>query len=273
MARDERRRQKALARKKARKQARRTSQARSSAFQSAMDGVSKTAIRSSPIHECLCWEPLSEAGFGYAVVARRVPTGEVVTGLFMVDMFCLGVKDSIFKVFSGLHEYEELKDKLGEHVPLKSVSAPYIRKLVEGAVAYARDLGFEPARNYRATAEVFGDINAAECDETFVFGKDGRPFYMRGPEENAIRARQIVEQLTQRCGPDGFDFLMTPPEDDDSDYDDDDIFGDDEELVEDSEIIPDGILDTTPSKPVFGQAPVPEPQVKPKGFFSRLFRR
>ena len=39
----------------------------------------------------------------------------------------------------------------------------YARKLVEGAMADARDLGFDPHVDYRIAKAIFGDVDAAAC--------------------------------------------------------------------------------------------------------------
>ena len=272
MARDERRRQKALARKKAKKEAKkRAARARTGSFQRATEGISKSAIRNAPLHECLCLDALTKIGVGYITITRRLPDGEFASSLFLVDMFCLGVKQALFRIHESLVEYEKFKHLVGEHAPVRAVSAPYARKLVEGAVAYARDLGFEPSRDYRLAAEIFGDINPAECGDAIVFGKDGKPFYMRGPGEDAVRADQIVKHLTRRCGPDGFEFIVTPPDDDDEG--EADLFDEDGEVDEEAEMIADEMLDTQPSQPPPEPPPAPAAQEKPKGFFDRLFGR
>jgi hypothetical protein len=82
------------------------------------------------------------------------------------------------------------------------------RKLVEEAVAYARDLGFQPHEDYPRAMILFGDINSADSDATFVFGKDGKPFYASGPYDSAERWRQVISILHNRCGEGGYDYMV-----------------------------------------------------------------
>ena len=82
------------------------------------------------------------------------------------------------------------------------------RSLVEGAVHYARALGFAPHRDYRQAKRIFGDIDASECQQQFVYGKDGKPRFIAGPNDGAMRCQQIIDTLAARCGPDGFHFTM-----------------------------------------------------------------
>ena len=116
------------------------------------------------------------------------------------------------------------------------------RKLVEGAVRYAADLGFSPHVDYRKAKAIFGDISAESCGEEFRYGKDGQPLFVNGPFDDQARCRHIIRTLTQRLGPDGFrcvlriselddilrltggdEVLEVSPYSDDIDLDDDDF--------------------------------------------------
>jgi hypothetical protein len=69
------------------------------------------------------------------------------------------------------------------------------RKLIEQATDYARGLGFVPYPDYKKAARVFGGLRAEQCGQHFTFGRQGKPFYCRGPRETEEQARRIVWQL------------------------------------------------------------------------------
>ena len=91
---------------------------------------------------------------------------------------------------------------------LQPMEPEAFRKLVEEGVAYARDLGFSPHNDYAEARRIFGDLNTADCQGHFEYGRDGKPFYISGPHETPAQARKVVEQLEQRLGPGNFDFLV-----------------------------------------------------------------
>lgn len=83
---------------------------------------------------------------------------------------------------------------------------------VEGAFAYAEDLGFSPDPDYHWVNALFGDIDSNICTQEFEFGEEGKPYYVSGPNDSPARIRAVMEQLTRRCGgPDGFHFMMASP--------------------------------------------------------------
>jgi hypothetical protein len=82
------------------------------------------------------------------------------------------------------------------------------RKLVEGGVAYAHELGFDPHADYAVASQIFGDVESTDCPTRFEYGHEGKPFYISGPHETATQVRNIVEQLERRLGPGNFDYLV-----------------------------------------------------------------
>ena len=152
---------------------------------------------------------LFDSGCGYLVVSRFKADGRVEAGFFLVDVFCLGVKDADFRQFNSVDDYQErLLDRLfRDEDPLRMMPAAG-RKLTEDAVSYARGLGFSPHADYKKASRVFGGITTADCDEEFVFGKDGKPFYIQGPCESPQRAQSILRTLEARCGEDGYHYIV-----------------------------------------------------------------
>ena len=41
------------------------------------------------------------------------------------------------------------------------------------------------------------------------FGKDGKPFYISGPNENKNQSKKIVEKLFRNCGEGNFDYIVS----------------------------------------------------------------
>jgi hypothetical protein len=85
------------------------------------------------------------------------------------------------------------------------------RKLVEGGVAYAHELGFNPHVDYAEASQIFGDVQATDCPTHFEYGHDGKPFYISGPHEAATQVQTILEQLQRRLGAGNFDYLVLEP--------------------------------------------------------------
>ena len=161
----------------------------------------------SPIHECLVPKEIFDKGIGNVVISRRMPDGSVSASVFLVDTFCLGVKNCFFTNVSR-SRYEERIIYLEQNENLEKVAPEYAVKLVENAVAYATDLGFNPHEDYSKVKKIFGNIDPSLCSTEFDFGEDGKPFYVSGPNQTEADSKRIIHTLSERLGPDGFHYLV-----------------------------------------------------------------
>jgi hypothetical protein len=160
-------------------------------------------------HEALRSANLFDSGCGYLVGSRFGADGRIETGFFLLDVFCLGVKDAGFHCFNSIVDYQEsLVDRLfpdGNSVRMTPVAA---RKLTEDAISYARALGFSPGADYKKASRVFGGITTADCDEEFVFGQNDKPLYIQGPSDSPARVERILRALEARCGEGGYHYIV-----------------------------------------------------------------
>lgn len=158
-----------------------------------------------PVKTCVVTERLFDDGIGWVVLARVQPPGRVAASFFLVDVWCLGIKDAFFAVMPQ----EIFEKRIGEtdrEQQYVDIDPSVARKLLNDAAAYADSFGLAPSEGFAAAEALFGDIPLAT--ETFSFGKDGKPFFMSGPNDSPTRIRRIVDTLGKRAGPDGFDYVV-----------------------------------------------------------------
>ena len=171
---------------------------------------------------------LIEQGIANVFIARRGPHNQVVGVVFLVDTYCLGVKD--VSVFYGPETrwHEIIQQQVESGARLEPIAPEALRKLVEGAVDYAKSFGIDPHRDWIKASPIFGDIDASKSLVEFTYGQDGKPSYVSGPYDRPERVKQILQALTQHAGAGNFHFTThySPDELDcellDEDLDDDD---------------------------------------------------
>jgi len=164
-----------------------------------------------PVLECLVPSGLFETGIGTVVVARQAPQGMIALSAFVVDVFCLGVKNALFRVVDG-DDYDSqfIPQVMASHEgqTFDKVSLACAYKLIDGAIAYAQALGFYAHPDYKNASNIFGDVDVDSCEIEYTYGSDGKPYYMRGPYESINTANNIVRRLQEKCGEDGFHFMI-----------------------------------------------------------------
>ena len=157
----------------------------------------------APIQYCLLTESLFEIGIGTLVLARGATRHHLAMSSFLIDVFCLGIKDVMFRRLEG-EVFEEYMDRANAGAPLVSVDPSYARKLLRDVAAWSQSIGFAPHRDFTAVERIFGDVSADASEASFRFGRDGTPVYVPGPMDTAPLVRQRVEQLRKHLGDDGF---------------------------------------------------------------------
>ena len=230
----QRRVEKSRAKKGARRAARKSRKApQDKARRNIFQGVSRTTVGTAEIYGAFVSPTIFEGGLGSVVIARKLSNGQIAFGMFLVDAYCLGVKNADFNIVPRETFNDYIDQAAGLH-GLPRDDPARARKLVEDAITYAGDLGFNPHRDFRNAEAIFGDIDAKECEEQFVFGSDGKPLFVAGPYDSPGKIRRIMAKLGEACGQDGYHTLLET--DDPEGFDEiweDGGFEDDEEDSED----------------------------------------
>ena len=205
MAMDPRKRQKKLQRRKAKEKARKKALVRQDPRNVA---VRLQRAAAAPILHCCTTDVLWDEGMSSVLVSRELPGGSVAFAVFLLDVYCLGVKD-VTCGFMPRNRYDrEMYSRMLGDYQIVELRPEAACKLIEGAVDYAADLGLSPHSDYRKAKLIFGDIDTDACTDEFTYGKDGKPCFIAGPHDSPSRCDQIISILTNRCGPDGFDYIV-----------------------------------------------------------------
>ncbi|MBR0753259.1 hypothetical protein JQ604_13800 [Bradyrhizobium jicamae] len=148
----------------------------------------------TPVQACYMAEGLFETGIGTLILARGNSSYSIGLGSFLIDVFCLGVKDVMLKEVDGdwLDYYVET---CNASAPLIEIEPSYARKLLRDAAVWAQSIGFSPHPDFATVERIFGDVNPDDSDAVFQFGSDGKPTYISGPNETPTQIRRLTETL------------------------------------------------------------------------------
>lgn len=144
-------------------------------------------------------------GMVSVMAMRRMRVGNPISVCFLIDFYCLGVKDAYISRDLDVDRVREMIRDGGDEVTV--VTPEYIAKLVPEAIAYARSIGIEPSRNAELCLQMFSDVDASQCNEEFVFGKDGKPLYVPGPNDGTEKVEAVLRTLG-KLGPGNVNFLL-----------------------------------------------------------------
>lgn len=145
------------------------------------------------------------SGIVCVAVARRHRPQRVSVCGYLVDVYCLGVKDALGPWVMNDRDLPGFLRKFfgGFEGGAAPIVAPLdlARHLVWGAIDYARRLGFEPAPDFQPAA---GHLGPWQETSDITFGRNGVPFYLQGPYDDPTR---VVRTLNRSVGDGNFHFI------------------------------------------------------------------
>lgn len=111
-------------------------------------------------HEAHWGGNLADEGLDWLVVVRTRGSGDMEIGAFLIDAWCLGVKDAFLVTHASRDDVDEV---VGECFPggAKEIEPACAKKLIEDAARYAEGLGFAPSRDFRKARRVLNGIDAS----------------------------------------------------------------------------------------------------------------
>lgn len=144
--------------------------------------------------------PDGPAGLALVLVARAVRHDRVSVCGYLVDTFCLGVKNAIGPEEIRGRDLPSFVRTYFMAFPAPALHAPIelAQHLVLGAVAFASGLGFDAHPDFAAARGHLGELREA-C--AITFGREGRPLYVAGPHDDPLA---VIETLQATVGAGGF---------------------------------------------------------------------
>jgi len=146
--------------------------------------------RNFPIEACYINSGYAESGLAQIVVLRKQPSGKLLAGVYLVDIFCVGLKDTFWRVNQTEEDLQEIFHSfLGGQ---NQCEYEIVHNLIYGAIDYAEELGFEPHPDFRISRYILEPDTEAVPYIEMEFGKDGKPLFISGPHDDVRRITRIL---------------------------------------------------------------------------------
>jgi hypothetical protein len=146
----------------------------------------RTRARLLPLGTCYMNRAWQEIGMAEVVVTRMHTTGNYTAGVYLVDTFAKGVKDSFYMFNQSEGEFRDFLHRMEQHSAeredaFEETDYAQCHNLVYGSVAFAEDWGFNPCKEFALTQYILEDDTDDIERIEFEFGKDGKPLIIQGP--------------------------------------------------------------------------------------------
>jgi len=189
----------------------------------------KARARNLPIGKCYINEAWREKGFATIIVSRNHVNGNFTFGVYLVDLYCLGLKDTFYD-FNKYDKFIELVDRFKEHEEMVEIDYSLAHNIIYGGVAYAEDLGLKPDKNFEISQYLLEEDDERIELIDIEFGLNGKPALFMWREEHPAN---IIATLERNVGKGNFTVFSGEDSEEDDDYEENEF--DDENEEEDDE--------------------------------------
>jgi hypothetical protein len=159
-----------------------------------------------PFHECFVSDNWKKEGMATVVISKKMPSGKIIASSYLLDTFCLGLKNTMYKFALDDLEYSDFLNKLNERSTLVKCELNFAHNLIYGAIDYADELGFSPNKDFRITEHLLDSDLIDDGIDELVFGRDGKPFFIAGPYDDIKRITGILER---NVGVGNYDYILS----------------------------------------------------------------
>jgi hypothetical protein len=199
----------------------------------------RTKARSLPLGNCYITKDWNKLGMANILVVRNHTNGNKTVGLFLVDTFCLGLKDTYYMFNIPDSELREILDKFrnegGNEAQLIKADYTLVHNIIYGAIDFATEYGFKPFKDFNLTRYILEEDDENVELIGIEFGQEGKPAIFVGKEKHPAN---IIAQLDKTAGEGNYGIVYEDEEDEfDSDDEDEDFDEDDEDSAEEEDDI------------------------------------
>lgn len=154
-------------------------------------------------------------GFALVTVTRSPGFNRFITCSYLVDYWCLGVKDASGPRKYNRSEYERISSLYYESLlgGSEKISLTQAQAIIWGAVEYAEKSGFKPHHDFEEAKKYLGEWDG---ELKIEFGDDGQPLYHSGPYDNPSA---IINTLNKSVGEGNYHYLVGLNPDDEEFFD------------------------------------------------------
>ncbi|TAK46166.1 MAG: hypothetical protein EPO28_02785 [Saprospiraceae bacterium] len=144
-----------------------------------------------------------EGGKTEITVARRMPNGKLILGFYLVDLWCLGVKDTFYRVDITIPEYQDLLGTMNSEVNMIACQPKEAFNMIYASIEFAENFGFKPHKDFKITSGLLDPPDQIEYMDIET-GLDGKPCYYSGPDDNV---EAILKKLDANPGRGNYTYM------------------------------------------------------------------
>ena len=108
-------------------------------------------------------EEAIEEGICSIFILREQPSGTYILGIFLVDLFCLGVKDAFYRFGITRDDFAEYLEHYNSNgATLEETSPEYAHGIIKSSLEYAAKFGIQPHKGFKLAQYILNDMKTVK---------------------------------------------------------------------------------------------------------------
>jgi hypothetical protein len=136
----------------------------------------RTKARTLPVYKCYANDEWKESGMANIIIVRRHTTGNVTFGVYLVDLFALGTKDT----FWNFNQPSAVLSNFSDRANFIEIDYNLAHNIIYGANEYAVENGFKIHKDFTSLTQYILEPDDEKIPSIDVeFGKNGKPLIIQ----------------------------------------------------------------------------------------------
>ena len=167
--------------------------------------------RNLPLFKCYVNEDWNaEGSITHLTISRKHINGNITFCSYLMDLKCLGIKDTMYKFNIPDFEFDEFVDEVDNNLHLMEIDYNLAHNIIYAAWEFGEEIGFEPHKDFLSITQYMlaEDSDDIPLIEVACGDEEGKPIYIQGPFEDDAMANMIINRLEKNVGVGNFHFVM-----------------------------------------------------------------
>ncbi len=158
---------------------------------------------------CYVNRDFDEEGMASLLVLRRAPGGGHALAAFLIDRWCIGLKDAWGRLDVAVEAFNRMLGRAREHTAMERIEPEAARRMVAAAIRFSHANGFRLPARYERWVALLGGVGDWRTADTSDLGVDGGLRYVG--KEADLRSRLISGTVEEFLHQPGVHYIMGMP--------------------------------------------------------------
>ncbi len=149
-------------------------------------------LRNLDIGKCYITKDITTIGEGHVIVSRIHKGGNITIAFFLLDIQCMGVKDTFFKKRITSVEFDSIIHSIGD--TLIECKYEEAHNWILGAIEFAEEAGIKPHPDFKETQYILEEDSDDIPLIEYEYGHNGKHHFVAMSETEWIRTKPILDK-------------------------------------------------------------------------------